>query len=171
MALFLATVPDEMFVELDDDIELIVEVFHNAFGEYPSYLRRRYRGLGPLPRGLVAFSGLFDGGLDNPRIASVAPLQEIDGEWFADSGLECFCEYEEMLFFLGADDADTAAALMNLPSVSTGDSDLRQFIRDNRAVLAARTVTQVNADAAMALVVTAAEGELVNEPVTLTPYP
>lgn len=75
------------------------------------------------------------------------------------------------LFFLGADDADTATTLMDLPRDSAGSAEFWKFVRGNSDSVAARTVTQVNADAVMALSVEAAEGELVNEAVTLTPYP
>ena len=181
-ALFLATVPDEffddaldlvdeMFDDLDADIELIAEVFHQEFGTYPSSIRRRFSGLSPLPRGLAAFSGLFEGSLDDPRIVSIAPLEEIDGELVAESGIECFCEYGEMLFFLGADDAATVEALMDLTEDSAGAAEFWQFVWANPDSVAARVVSRAHTDAVMSLAVSAAEGELANEPVTLTPYP
>lgn len=147
--IFLATVPDEyyddaldlvdeMFADLEDDVEFIVDVFHELFGEYPSYTRRRYRGLPSIPPGLVGYSALFEGSVDNPRFVSVVPFEDDNGDWVAESGIECFCEYGEMMFFF---DPDNAAELVRQLDDPAGYGPFWTFASSNTDVVYSVVVT------------------------------
>ena len=144
-------------------------MFHQEFGAYPSSIRRRFSGL-TIPAGLRAYSGLFDGDLDDPRLVSLAELEDLEGELVAESGIECYCEYGEMLYFVedGADDADDYAFIKELPD------DIDDFLRfqvENPDAVVSAVVRRADSDANLGYSVGADEGELFGGPVTLTQIP
>ncbi len=176
--LLLAGVPDELYedaldliddllTDLEDEIDLIVEVFHETFGEYPSYTIRRYRGL-RLPPGLVAYSALFQGSVGAPRLVSFAGLEPIDGELSSRSGIECFCDYGELLFFF--DDA-LADDLMDLPAGPAGTAAFWEFVGANPASVAGRVLQRADVDPTKTIAIGPAEGILVDEKATLAGFP
>lgn len=73
------------------------EVFHRAFGVYPSSIHKRYREL-RIMEGYVAFTTLWDGdpGADG-RIVSFGELVLEGEDYVGESGIECFCLYAEAL--------------------------------------------------------------------------
>ncbi len=80
-----------------------VDSKHTALDTYASFLRALFRGLGPLPPGARLWLGLREAGAfdGDSRIVDVRPLDVFaDAVTTMDLGIECYCEYEFVLFFL-----------------------------------------------------------------------
>jgi hypothetical protein len=176
--LFLTLVPDEfldvaideidrLFAELEDEIERTVEVFHDVFGVYPSSTIRRFSGLPPVPSGYLAFSALFEGDLSAPRLVSAARIEDDLGDWEFRSGIECYCDYGELLFFL-ADDLDDLIAMLDSPS---GRQDFWTFAAANTNVVTTVAVTDVATGEVQRFDVGPTEGPILIDHVAFTPSP
>jgi len=107
-------IEDEVFsgtLEDGTSAQFAAEVFHRAFGVYPSSILKRYREL-PIMEGYVAFTTLWDGDVGpDGRIVSVGELV-LDGEdYVGESGIECFCRYSEALVLVSDELYRTALGL------------------------------------------------------------
>lgn len=114
---FAVGVPPELFPEpflADLKLTLGVTTFHSAFETYASFLKLLIGGLGDFPPGGRLFMGLtdagsFDGGT---RIIDLRSLDVLDdAATTLDLGIECFCEYEFVLFYLDLADELAEEAL------------------------------------------------------------
>lgn len=178
-SLFLALVPDEMyeaaqgeivrlFDELDAEIDLIVEVFHEVFGVYPSSIRRRYLGLPRIPAGYTGLSALFEGDPLAPRLVSIAPIDDSSGDWETQSGIECYCEYNEMLFFFDDAQLDVVTAMLDEPD---GFGQFWVFAGANTDVVTTLVVTDTQTGDLERYPVSSAEGTLVTDTVAFETVP
>ena len=176
--LLLASVPDELYddaveliddllADLEDEIDLLVEVFHDEFGEYPSYTRRRYRRL-LLPVGVTAYSALFQGTLGDPRLISVGAVDSVADELISQSGIECFCEYGEMLLFL---DDELVDDLLDSSGGLTDVAAFWGFVRGNPDSVASRVLQRADVDPTKTIAVGPGEGVVVDEKVTVARFP
>jgi hypothetical protein len=176
--LFLTLVPDELldvaideidrlFAELEDEIERTVEVFHDVFGVYPSSAIRRYSGLPSIPLGYVGYSALFEGDVSDPRLVSAARIEDDLGDWEVRSGIECYCEYGELLFFF-AEDLDELIAMLDAPS---GRQDFWTFAAANTDVVKTLAVTDLEAGEVQRFQVGPTEGPIVVDTVAFLTAP
>jgi hypothetical protein len=176
--LFLTLVPDELldvaidevdrlFTELENEIERTVEVFHDAFGLYPSSTIRRYSGVPPIPSRYLGYSALFDGDLSDPRLVSAARIEDDLGDWEIRSGIECYCEYGELLFFFAEDLEDLIAMLDS----QSGRQDFWAYAAANTDVVKTLAVTDLETGEMQRFQVGPTEGPIVSDAVAFLPVP
>lgn len=137
-----------------------VETNHTALDAYASFLRVLMTGLEDLPAGDRLFLAIQDAGSagGDSRLVDIRPLDVLaDGSAIVDLGIECFCEYEFMMFFLEASGELAAQALDEATSLDEALAIVGA--QDNIA----RLLFEEFPDAAAVFGVGSAEGPIVED--------